>query len=98
METSNRLREEEIEEDMDDNVQVVREKLRYDRQDQDNGDFIFVSDRTNRPFRFEQEQGRHLYGFPRLFIDPSGDITDGENRFIHRYEERPTELELNRQR
>lgn len=72
MNTSNRLREEEIEEDMDDNIQIVREQLRYDKQDQDNGDFIFVTDRSNRPYRFERDQGQHLYGFTRLYIDPAG--------------------------
>ena len=50
----------------------MREQLRFDKNDQDNGDYIFVTNRSNRPYRFDREQGQHLYNFPRLYIDPAG--------------------------
>lgn len=53
MYTDDRLREQEVEEDLDE-VSVAREKLRFDRIDQSTGEYLFLTERTQRPLRFNE--------------------------------------------
>jgi hypothetical protein len=53
--TDNRLREEEIEDDVDEHI-ITRERLIYGNIEP-NGDYTFVTDRTRRPYRFPARQG-----------------------------------------
>ena len=64
----------------------ARERLKYDHTDPETGDYFFITDGSRRPFRFNEEQGRHLYGFPRIYMYPSGEIYDGEGVFLEKYE------------
>ena len=53
----------------------MRERLIYDKID-GNGDYIYLTDRSRKPFRFNSRQGQTLYNYPRIYIEPNGDVVD----------------------
>lgn len=79
------IREENDDAEDDDVAQNMRQKLRFLNIDPKTGEYVYISEKTNKMYRFDAKMGRHLRDKEPLYIDTNDVLFDCDLRYLGNY-------------
>jgi hypothetical protein len=79
------IREENDDAEDDDVTQNMRRKLRFLNIDPKTGEYVYISEKTNKMYRFDAKMGRHLRDKEPLYIDSHDVLFDCDLRYLGNY-------------